>query len=142
MDVIAVLEIAGAVISCVLLIASITWFSIHDVRLLVALLPATLITVASGFAGLLLWRRHRWGRPLSIVVQALQSVQIQTPLVGFACYVGLKTSVELAARGSWSLGVNVVPLVMLCLLLRANRRTKVAPLEPARNSSLHDETEP
>jgi hypothetical protein len=75
-------------------------------------------------------------------VQALQSVQIQTPLFGFAFCVGLKTSVELAARGSWSLGVNVVPLVMLCLLLRADRHTKVAPLEPALNSSLHGETEP
>jgi len=99
-----------------------------------------------GVAGILLYRQHALGYPFSVVTQLLQIPVFLTPWGGYYCIGGAGLRVWVDAEGSFgwyvhlgsqlhiswaaepyvsSIGLNLVPVVLLVLLVASRRATKL-----------------
>lgn len=86
--IIAGLQIVGGIFGIIFIALELNSTQINAASLLIAIL-VLLIYVLSLVAGVLLWREHRWGRPASIIVQAIQLPKLLSPILIFNICFGL-----------------------------------------------------
>ena len=86
--VIAGLQIVGGIFGIGFIALELSYIRVNAATLLIAII-VLLIYVFSLVAGVLLWRDHRWGRPASIIVQAIQLPKLLSPILIFNICLGL-----------------------------------------------------
>ena len=122
---------------------------------LVLLFGALATATLSGAAGLLLWRRRRFGLILSLLVQGLQIIGVATPAFDWRLKLGVNVTIEVSSIGlmtRWALNglydigpwssmpqrtvtFNALALVAFVYLLRLGRRDPVWSGAPATSVS-------